>query len=84
MSAKLILAKSAVKQYKKIPSTERKKILKRLDGLADNPLMGKKLNGDLEGSYSLRTWPYRIVYLFDSKKNQVQVVAIVHRQGAYK
>ena len=40
--------------------------------LAVNPCEGKKLMGDLEGSYSLRlTYQDRIVYSIDSKKKIV-------------
>lgn len=84
MANKLILAKSAQKQYNRLPPTEQKKISKKLFTLLDNPLSGKKLEGELIIYRSLRAWPYRIIYMFDEENNQVQVTYILHRQGAYK
>lgn len=84
MANKLILSKSAQKQYKRLPQTEQKKISKKLFSLLRNPLSGKKLEGELIIYRSLRAWPYRIIYLFDEENNQVKITSILHRQGAYK
>ena len=51
--------------------------------LAQNPDLGKKLEGELRDFYSLRVWPYRIIYQIIKNELIVFVVQIKHRQGVY-
>jgi mRNA-degrading endonuclease RelE of RelBE toxin-antitoxin system len=52
--------------------------------LRSEAYLGKPLLGDLEGYFSLRVWPYRIIYKVYEKKLIVYVIEITHRQEAYK
>jgi len=52
--------------------------------LADNPHLGKQLEGSLEGFYSARVWSYRIVYKIYQQDLVILIVEIAHRQGVYK
>ncbi|MBP9850444.1 MAG: type II toxin-antitoxin system RelE/ParE family toxin, partial [Candidatus Peribacteraceae bacterium] len=36
------------------------------------------------GKYTLRVWPYRIIYKFEKQQLTVYVLEIGHRQGVYK
>ena len=67
----------AQKDFKKIPSDFRKKILKQIHKkLKYQPeVFGKPLQGDLKGYYRLRIESYRFVYRIE--KNKV-VVFILH------
>jgi len=47
-----------------------------------NPYLGKSLLGILKGYYSLRVWPYRILYTI--KDRTVIVINIDHRQNIYQ
>lgn len=78
----IVLKKEAVKSFSKLPAQERKKIVKKLDLLRDSPLIGKALQGEYKGLFSLRAWPYRIIYRIE-KKNVV-IYSVAHRQGVYK
>ena len=80
---RVILSKEAQKNYDRLPKSSQTKIKKKLTALQQNPLLGKKLGGELEGDRSLRAWPYRIVYSIDKNKNGITVSTILHRQGAY-
>ncbi len=71
----------AIKQIKKLPLSEKKKIIRKLELLAQNPHSGKVLKGELEGLRSLRAWPYRIIY--EIKKTEIIVFSVTHRQSAY-
>ena len=51
--------------------------------LEQNPIAGKKLTGKLESQYSLRIWPYRIVYFVD-KERDVIITDIRHRKDVYR
>lgn len=71
----------AIKQLQKLPLSEKKKVVKKLELLAQNPQAGKLLKGELEGLRSLRAWPYRIIYQIDHQS--LIILSIVHRQSAY-
>lgn len=59
------------------------KITQALLKLSQNPHAGKKLHGKLEGTYSLRIWPYRILYEFTKEKN-IMITDIGHRKEIYR
>jgi len=77
-------SETAEKQYAKLPKPERKKIDRKIELLQLRPISGKKLKGDLQEQYSLKAWPYRILYAVDTKKKILYVLSILHRQGVYK
>ena len=81
---KIFLTKVAQKQKLRIPKSELEKVEKQLIHLKKNPLSGKKLLGDYAGTRAIRAWPYRIVYYIKKPRNEIWVVSILHRQGAYK
>ncbi len=81
---KVLLRKKVHRELKKIDKRYKIKILKKLARLKKKPYLGKKLVGDLKGYYSLRAWPYRIIYKVYKKKLIVFVIDIGHRQGVYK
>jgi mRNA-degrading endonuclease RelE of RelBE toxin-antitoxin system len=79
----IFLAKSAAQNLRSLNPSDQKKINRKLSLLKSDPLAGKKLKGQLEGRYSLRAWPYRIIYQVKVSQKAVYVSAIVHRQNAY-
>ena len=81
---RVILSPRARKQLGKLGEKDQKKIWDALHQLSKSPFMGKKLQGDMIGRYTLRVWPYRIIYTIDKKVVTVTVLAIGHRQGIYK
>lgn len=80
---RLILSRDAQKNYNRLPKTSQVKIKRKLLALSENPFLGKKLSGELEGDRSLRAWPYRIIYSIDGKRDIITVSNILHRQGVY-
>lgn len=80
----LALSKNAQREYERIPERERAKIKKKLISLKNSPHSSKKLSGEFAGYYSIKAWPYRILYEINKKKNVVEVHKISHRQRAYK
>ncbi|MCJ7826514.1 type II toxin-antitoxin system RelE/ParE family toxin [Patescibacteria group bacterium] len=80
----VILSLNARKQYKHFPKADQKKIRKKLIVLENDPIAGKKLMGEFKGVYSLRVWPYRILYEINMKIKRVEILVIAHRQGIYK
>ena len=78
------LTKKAKSQLKKLPKQQATKITRILLALQWTPLLGKKLEGKLQDRYSLRAWPYRIIYQIFTDNKIVLINTIEHRQGAYK
>ena len=80
----VVVEKHARKRLLKLPLSIHKRIIRALEIIQENPLIGVKLHGELEKYYKYRVGDYRIVYYFDSKESTVTVVKVEHRQGVYK
>ena len=53
--------------------------------LARNPTrVGKPLKGELEGSYSARRGPYRILYNIKDPAGRVEILRVDHRADVYR
>lgn len=78
------LEPGAEKDLNKITGKHKKRILMILPEIAANPFVGKKLNGKLDGLYSYRVWPYRIIYKIYKKLLLVIIIRIGHREGIYE
>lgn len=84
MKWEIKFGKKAQKELDRIPIQCQKKILAILPVIADNPFVGKKLEGELVGLYSYRIWPYRIIYKIYKNILVIVIIHISHRQEAYK
>lgn len=80
---RLVYSQNARKQLKKLPKNQQIKILKKIEKLKLNPYAGKKLKGSFKELYSLKIWPYRIIYRLFSKRKTLFINVIQHRQSAY-
>jgi mRNA-degrading endonuclease RelE of RelBE toxin-antitoxin system len=60
-------------------------VIETLDAIAANPRrLGKPLRFELEGCWSARRGPYRIVYRIDDASHTVSVLAVAHRADVYR
>lgn len=80
----VILSKNALKEFESLPKKEQMKVKKKLLALKSESHSGKRLSGSLSGIYSVRAWPYRILYETNQKEKRIEVLKIAHRQGVYK
>lgn len=80
----LTLSGEATREFIRLPKSEKKKVDRKLKYLKINPFIGKPLTGELKGFFSLKAWPYRILYEFIKGKNIVKVHKIQHRKEVYK
>lgn len=80
----LFFSKEAEKDFSRLQKTERFRISKKLGGLISNPLAGKQLAGELSGTHSLRSWPFRILYIFDKRYSKITIKKIQHRKDVYR
>ena len=81
---KVNLSSEAEKDLNAIDKKIKPKIISALLNLRNNPFAGKKLSGRLRNCYSLRVWPYRIIYLLDKKELLVLVIRIGQRSKVYR
>jgi addiction module RelE/StbE family toxin len=79
---KVKFTREALKEWDKLPLQIRKRASKKLPFLEMNPFIGKKLKGELSDFYSLRVWPYRVLYTVEQQT--VLIHAVEHRQSVYK
>jgi len=84
MHYEVILPKKVQKELNKIDVRFQEKIIEALTVLGAKPKLGKRLAGEYKQLYSLRVWPFRIIYSIDHGKLIVLVIKIGHRQGVYK
>jgi len=80
----LFIKPSAVKEIESVPKKDRLRIVRKIQGLADNPRPQgcEKLTG--EDKYRIRQGAYRIVYSVSDKELTVLVVKVGHRGSVYK
>jgi addiction module RelE/StbE family toxin len=84
MQYALLFKNTAVKSIAKLSKSDTQKVATILESLKTDPFSGKKLAGEFKDLYSVRAWPYRILYMVIKKELIVLVVDIAHRQGVYK
>jgi mRNA interferase RelE/StbE len=74
----------AEKDLNKILVKDKTRIFKSLLSLKENSLAGKKLKGSFSGYYSLRVWPYRIIYCIRNKECLIIIIRISQRKDVYR
>ncbi len=78
-----ILAK-AQKQLERLRDSDRKRIGMAINELLIDPFAGKKLKGEWKDFWSLRVWPFRIIYEIDKNIVTVTIVNVGQRKDVYK
>ncbi len=81
---KVIFKKSVTGDFKRIPSSDVKKILAKINSLAEEP-RGQgavKLSG--HNLFRVRQGLYRIIYEIRDQELIIQVIKVGHRSSVYK
>ena len=84
MSFIVRLTPRSEKDFHKLSQSDKKRVKKALKTLENEPYSGKKLKGYLHGHYSLRIWPFRIIYFIYKKECLVIIIRIGHRKNIYR
>ncbi|PWB70531.1 MAG: type II toxin-antitoxin system RelE/ParE family toxin [Holophagae bacterium] len=84
MSYSLRIKGSAVKALRRIPKTDRVRLIEAIDRLAAEPAAGGVLKGEFQGLRRLRVGSYRIIYEVDQGELTILVVRIGHRKDVYR
>ncbi len=80
----IFFKKSVFKDFKSIPKKDLKRVLERIESLAENPRLpgSKKLAG--QERYRLRQGRYRILYSIQDQELTVWIVKVGHRKNVYR
>jgi mRNA interferase RelE/StbE len=81
---KVFFRKSVEKDFSIIPKKDLRKILQRIDMLADDPRPSgcEKLTG--QERYRIRQGKYRIVYSIQDNELTIWIVKVGHRSNIYR
>ena len=75
---------SARRDLNRLKEAASSAVLEAIDHIADAPQrMGKPLRLELEGLWSARRGPYRVIYRIDEGNRLVQIITIDHRTDVY-
>lgn len=79
------LTAPARRQLDRLPISVAAAVIETLVAIAGNPRrLGKPLRFELDGHWSARRGPYRIVYRIDDEMRTISVVAVAHRADVYR
>ncbi len=81
---RIVILKEAQKEARKLPQKDQQRITAAIASLETDPFRGKKLRDDFQGTWSIRVWPYRIVYVIEKEIVTVIVLKIGHRKDVYR
>ena len=83
---RLVVAPSADRTLARLPEKAAAAIVEFMLGpLSENPRrVGHELRRELQGLWSARRGPYRVVYEIDSGSREIRVLRIDHRADVYR
>ena len=80
----IVFAPTAEKQFRDLTKTVRTRVAGAIAKLADNPLLGKQLKGELKEYRSYRIGDWRVIYFIRHHLIQVEIIRIAHRREVYQ
>jgi mRNA interferase RelE/StbE len=82
----IVFKKSAIKELEQLPHQAAKRISKVIDELSENPRPAgsKKLQGQKEVLWRVRSGDYRVVYFIEDVIHIVEIRRIGHRKNIYE
>ncbi len=75
---------SAARELQRIERANRERLVAAIDRLAENPLAGSALKGELRGLRRVRVGGYRVLYEVRERDLVVLVLRAAHRHDAYR
>ncbi|HEY5620713.1 MAG TPA: type II toxin-antitoxin system RelE/ParE family toxin [Candidatus Bathyarchaeia archaeon] len=84
MTYSVVFLRTFLKQFRRLPRDTRNRIQARVEELAQNPYLGLRLVGQLEGFWKDRVGQYRIIYKIDEKSKTIIFYDADLRKRAYE
>ena len=84
MTYSVVFLRTFLKQFRRLPRDTRNRIQARVEELAQNPYLGLRLVGQLEGFWKDRVGQYRIIYKIDEKNKTIIFYDADLRKRAYE
>lgn len=84
MAYLLLYSETSREQIKSLHPQIKPTVKSHIKILKDNPYVGKVLERELSGYYSLKTKRFRIIYEIDHQKHIVQIHYVGHRKDIYE
>ena len=82
---RVVVAGPAARDIERLPEKYAAAVVEALSTIANDPRrLGKPLRLELEGRWSARRGPYRIIYRLDDASRTVTVLAVAHRADVYR
>ena len=82
---RLLVAGPAARDIERLPEKYAAAVVEALGTISADPRrLGKPLRLELEGRWSARRGPYRIIYRLDDASRTVTVLAVAHRADVYR
>ncbi len=83
MSYSITFKASAMKALRKIPPSDRERILTKIIALQDDPRPSGAIKLTSSEAYRIRQGSYRIIYTITDAKLVIEVIRIGHRRDIY-
>ena len=84
MNFSIRIKRSAARELERLAKADRARIVKAVDRLAESPLLGNALKGELRGLRRLRVGDYHVLYETQDDALIILVVRVAHRRDVYR
>jgi mRNA interferase RelE/StbE len=84
MAFRLLYLPGAARDIRELPRAVAERARRGLERLAEDPRLGKPLQGELRPFWSYRVGDYRVVYEIRNQELVVLVVMLGHRREIYE
>lgn len=83
MPYRIVYSETSVKIIRSLHPSIKPLIRQKIEDLQDDPFLGKALERELTGYYSLRSKKYRVIYRLDHSKKIIQIHYLGYRKDIY-
>jgi mRNA interferase RelE/StbE len=83
MPYRIVYSEAAIKIIRKLLPSLKPLIRQKIEALLDDPFLGKALERELTGYYSLRSKKYRVIYRLDHSGKTIQIHYVGYRKDIY-
>ncbi len=84
MTYTVVFLRVFLKQFRRLPGDVKRRVTTRVEELAENPYLGLRLVGELEGFWKDRAGQYRIIYKIDEKAKTIILHDVDLRKRVYE